>query len=358
MQPTGGVVCRMHKRFLLVLCSFLCLGAWRCPLDTETNEFDKGMLGIVREAVKGFAFDHARARKNLDAIAASPHPFGSPRQLEIAEFLVREIERAGAFPEIEPFDAEVPNPDGLTKPAPMTRKVKGNNIFAWFDPPADASSKKSCLILLGSHYDTKIVPGVVYRGANDSGSSSVALLEMAYFLRRESARNQNNRGSRCRIGLVWFDGEESVLPGWNDGESSFPVRIVDNTYGSRYSVKHGLAGRANAFVLLDMIGSPKLRLTRDSHSTPRLISLLEAAIQQLGMPASLLSSESVPVADDHLPFIAAGIPALNLIDMHDLSVWHQNGDDPGWVDLKKAEKVSRLALFIAMFAAGYPQEIH
>lgn len=344
------------RKWQLLFCA-LVLIAWRCPFDSDLVQIDQKAIATTGELVSKFVFSHERAKKNLEFFAAEPHPFGSDRQQEIAQFIVREISAAGALAEVEVFQATVPNIAGLTKPAPLTREVSGRNIFAWFGVPPRKGSEQKCFVLIGSHYDTKAIPGVSYRGANDSGSSSIALIEFLHFF-QGLTRSQNIFSKfRCSVGLVWFDGEESVLPGWSDGQLNFPVKIVDNTYGSRYSVQNGQSAHASAFVLLDMIGSPHLRLTRDSHSSPMLMKFLETAFTELGVSENLLSSQPIPVEDDHIPFLQAGIPALNIIDMHDLSVWHRPGDDPDWVSLKSVEKASRLGLFVALMAAMNPQEI-
>ena len=54
----------------------------------------------------------------------------------------------------------------------MTRT--GRNIWAFLGQ--DTAPK--CLVLLASHYDTKDLGAVVYRGANDGASSSAALLAL------------------------------------------------------------------------------------------------------------------------------------------------------------------------------------
>lgn len=280
---------------------------------------------------------------------------GSPRQGEVARYLKNRIEESGARADFQEFRADVPNAAALTMPAPLTRTVTGRNVYAWPDRFESGQEKgKSCLVLIASHYDTKHIEGISYTGANDSGSSSVALLQILRHLRsaRLPARME------CAIGFVWFDGEESTLPGWTDGETVFPQKIVDNTWGSRHAASQPFPRKLAALVLLDMIGSPELRLTRDARSTPAMVAMLEEAIVALGYPVSMLTRESLPVEDDHIPFVTKGIPALNIIDFNDLSVWHRPGDEPVRVNPKSVEKASRIGLLVALAAATDPQAIH
>jgi Zn-dependent M28 family amino/carboxypeptidase len=115
--------------------------------------------------------------------------------------------------------------------------------------------------------------------------------------------------------------------------------------------------KISSLILLDMIGSPDLRLTRDSRSTPALLKLLEVAVAALGHPPSLLSEFSVPVEDDHIAFLERGIPALNIIDFNDLSVWHRAGDETLRINPNSIEKASRIAIMIALTVARDPQAI-
>lgn len=352
MRRTGGANCPMRKR-LCALCfaSIVFLAAWRCPLGSP---LEGTIPEDVRSFVSDFSLNPSQTNLDLEFLTASPHPFGSPRQLDVANFLERRITESGGRVEVQEFKADIPNVAALSMPASLTRTVSGRNIFAWpkrFDSGPD--SGKSCVVLLASHYDSKAVDGISYVGANDSGSSSVALLQLLQHVQNRPLPKQ----LECSIGFVWFDGEEATLPGWSDGETVFPVKIKDHTYGSRHAASQSMPKKLAALILLDMIGSPDLRLTRDSRSTPALLKLMEAAIAALGYPPSLLSEFSVPVEDDHIPFLERGIPALNIIDFNDLSVWHRTGDDSLRINPNSIEKASRIGIMIALTAALDPQGI-
>ena len=81
------------------------------------------------------------------------------------------------------------------------------------------------------------------------------------------------------------------------------------------------------------------------------------AVAALGHPPSLLSEFSVPVEDDHIAFLERGIPALNIIDFNDLSVWHRAGDETLRINPNSIEKASRIAIMIALTVARDPQAI-
>ena len=83
-------------------------------------------------------------------------------------------------------------------------------------------------------------------------------------------------------------------------------------------------GSIRALILLDMIGDRALNLRRDTNSTPWLTDAVWAAARKLGHARHFLD-EPFPVEDDHMHFVKAGIPSVDLIDL-DYPDWHTAGD--------------------------------
>ena len=140
-------------------------------------------------------------------------------------------------------------------------------------------------------------------GANDAGSGTAVLLELARIL----AESAGERPVTYR--LLFLDGEEAVYD-WNEGQ--------DNTYGSRYHVAQlqedpDLLKRVAACVLLDMVGDAKLQLYTESQSDSQLLNIIfeVARRNQLGR---YVGGPRRHINDDHVPFLEARIPAVNLID--------------------------------------------
>ncbi len=164
------------------------------------------------------------------------------------------------------------------------------------------------LILLGSHFDTKSGIAPDFQGANDSGSSTGVLLEMARLLARHGSPGPE-------VHLLFFDGEEAV-----DHYSE-----IDGLHGSRHHaqrmVDEGRADEVRAMILLDMIGDRDLSVTVPRNVTRELaISLLRAADAEGQRQKFVLYP--FEVGDDHEPFLRRGMPALNIIDF-------QYGSGPG-----------------------------
>ena len=185
-------------------------------------------------------------------------------------------------------------------------------------------------IVLSGHYDTKQFREFRFVGANDGGSSTAFLLEMARVLKA--------RRNPLTIELLFLDGEEAFCRDWDEcGRPGAP----DNTYGSRYYVADGkrrgtLAG-IKANILVDMVADRDLRLKRELNSTPWLTDLIWAAAKRRKLD-SYFVAEAAAIEDDHLPFIQAGVPSVDIIDL-EYGPWHTAGDTLDAVSARSLQAV-------------------
>jgi glutaminyl-peptide cyclotransferase len=158
---------------------------------------------------------------------------------------------------------------------------------------------KECVVVVGSHYDTNY-PLKNYLGANDGGSTSGLLLELANHLRGKKREG-------CSVWLAWFDGEEA-FDKWS---------ASDSLYGSKHLAEKwrsdGTAKKIRALILLDMIGDADLSVDRDDNSDQKLLDLIRESAAQLGYQSFFFSRE-LAIEDDHLPFKNVGVPVADLID--------------------------------------------
>jgi glutaminyl-peptide cyclotransferase len=330
----------------------------------DKNQTKPTVDSEITDSSTGFSLNEALAKEDLLVFTSQPHPFGSPRNTFVADHL---ISRMGDIPTVkQEFSAQVPNPAAMSDtggPMAMTLERVGHNVITTGALKPDAD----CIVLFGSHFDSKDIEGLTYVGANDSGSSSVALLQiLAYF-----HENREKIAGDCDIGGIWFDGEEAVLPDWNDGLFKHPAKIQDNTYGSRHFVSNlsnctriekplkcmpeQYGGKAVvALVLLDMIGSPDIKISRDTNSSPSLLRALESGATALGI-SDMLSKNMTAIEDDHIPFRKAGIAAIDIIDFNNISYWHAAGDDLDKISYKSIGLASRLAIFTALSATRNPK---
>ena len=239
-------------------------------------------------------FDYARAWKDLEAqVAFGPRPSGSAALQKTRDYILAELKRAGIDARQQIFIAKTPL--GETSMANVIATIPG---------------RRPGRIALASHFDTKLFRDIRFVGASDGASSTAALLELARALKA--------RQNEFTIELIFFDGEEAVVE-WREG---------DNTYGSRHYVedarKAGTLRDLRALVLLDMIGDKNLIIRRDAASTPWLVDIVWNAAARIGH-RSVFSNELTSVDDDHMPFIRAGVPAVDIIDL-DYPAWHTAAD--------------------------------
>lgn len=246
------------------------------------------------------SFDSDRAFANVQKqVSLGPRPSGSAEATKAADQIEAELKSYGLNVTRDVFEV----PDTPRGP------VKFRNVIA----TTGSWPLKNDAILLASHYDTKWMPDEKFVGANDAGSSTGCLLEIARVL----SKVRTNR----EFVFVFFDGEEAM----RDYTSS------DGLFGSRrLSADMKAAGtlaRLRAVILLDMIGDKDLKISMPK-GDPTLARAAFEASESLGFRDhfSLLDSA---MFDDHYPFQVEGIPSIDLIDFDygpGNSYWHTKED--------------------------------
>jgi Zn-dependent M28 family amino/carboxypeptidase len=244
-------------------------------------------------------FDAARAYDHVKRmVEIGPHPAGSEAIKAAQDYIIKEFKNYGLKITEESFVAKTPR-----------GTVPMKNIIA------EVQGEKPGVVIIAGHYDTKLQDGFV--GANDGGSSTAAVLEMARALSKSKPE--------YTLWFVLFDGEEAVVE-WS------AMNGMDNTYGSRHMVSKLKADKAldriKAMILVDMIGDKNLNLKREGESTGWLVDLMWTTAHKIGYGANYLLDEQF-ISDDHLPFKESGIPVIDFIDFDygpDHSYWHTNKD--------------------------------
>jgi Zn-dependent M28 family amino/carboxypeptidase len=246
----------------------------------------------------GRAFEHVRKMVEI-----GPRPAGSAELARTREYITGELEATGLKVSSDKFTAQTPV--GAREMVNLTAELAGES--------AD-------VIIVSSHYDTKPYKDVRFVGANDGGSSTGALMEIA----RSVA--SSGRKPRLTYRFVFFDGEEAFCKSWSQcGTEDAP----DNTYGSRRYVaqlaERGETKRVRALILLDMIGYTELSIPREALSTPWLVDIIWQTARELGYGAQFPDEEE-PVEDDHIPFLQAEIPVADVIQLSSYRYWHTPED--------------------------------
>src|SRR5258708_6912381 len=284
-------------RWILRACAVIVLA---CDRDKETAQTPPAIADATGPAMQlppdsgpPPAFDGDRAMQYVkDMVKLGPRPVGSANHKKVEEYFASRLK--GDQVEDDIFIADTPE-----------GKFPVHNIIAKYPGTKDG------IIVVASHYDTNYpLRNTSYVGANDGGSSSALLLELANQLRGKTREGYN-------VWLVWDDAEEAMKP---DGSGGLPkeMRFEDD---SLYRIPHvaekwqgdGTLKKIKAFLLADMIGDSDLDIDRDLNSTPWLEDVVGEAAKRLGYQSHFFARTN-QVGDDHHPFMKRGVPSADLID--------------------------------------------
>jgi glutaminyl-peptide cyclotransferase len=206
-------------------------------------------------------------------------------------------------------------------------KVRFVNLIGTF---AGSRSRAAATFLLCSHYDTKTFDTFRFVGANDGGSSTGVLLELARVLGQHP-------NLAAKTELVFFDGEEAY--------ENFSA--TDGLYGSRYFAKQladsKTARQFRGGILFDMVGARSLTITLPPDSPTQIARDIFASAEALKL-RNHFSYFDRNILDDHSPLNQAGIPTIDLIDFN-YPPWHTAEDT--------IDKLSAQSLQIVGSVAAY-----
>ena len=259
------------------------------------------------------AMEHVRAQ-----VAFGPRPPGSSALRRCREYIAAQMKSFGFEIEEDVFTADTPY-----GPIEMTNLIaRGSN-----------GKGEKGVIALATHYDTKLMEGKNFVGANDAGSSTGLLIELGRVLAGDT-------GGQYDYWFLFLDGEEAFIE-WS---------AFDSTYGSRHLARKwkedGTASRIRALILLDMIGDKDLDIIYDTNSTRDLMDMVWETAKNEGLE-SILSRYRGSIEDDHLPFLGVGIPSVDIIDLNygPGNSWHHTTEDTlDKVSVESLEKTGRLVI--------------
>lgn len=259
-------------------------------------------------------------------VAFGPRVPGSAAHASAAAWLESELRRHGA--EVIVQKAELTAFDGTKLPA--------RNIFGQYQPEA------ADRLLLVAHWDSRpwadadadpAKHKTPVDGANDGASGVGVLLEVA----RQLAANRPERG----IDILFVDAEDW---GTDGDEESWAL-------GAKYFVEHPIKPgyKPSEVIVLDMVGGTEARFPREYFSQQNAPALLDRvyAVAAASGYADLFPNEiGGAVTDDHLQFIKAGIPAVDIIDYRDgfHPAWHTSADDMTAISRNSLQAVGQTVL--------------
>ena len=251
------------------------------------------------------AFNGERAMAHVKKqVEFGPRPPDSEQLAKTRAYIANELKSYGLSVSLDEFTATTP----------QVEKKMANIV-------AEIPGETKTIILLASHYETKFYKDMHFVGANDPASSVATLIEIGRVL------GSRQEKPKVTYRLVFFDGEESFCEGWSEcGDEQNP----DNTYGSRHYVSQMRARNelehTRAMILLDMMGYKNLELGRDSMSTRWLQDIIWETGRELGHRKVFVDREEGVGGDDHEPFLRAGVPAVDIIQLNSYPHWHKADD--------------------------------
>lgn len=291
------------------------------------------LLSCILAAALSFGdTDAAFALSNATALvtACPRRDAGTPDGRRAAAWIAAAARRSGGSVSIDSFPTEMP----------WGRRTLANVECAFEVSPTNG------WIVLVSHYDTKA--RIDCPGANDGASTSGLLLALARSFGRSRERLPMN------VLLLWTDGEE-CFEEYRSG-NGFDDPREDGLWGSRHAAAKLKRLRANvrAVIVLDMLGDRNLDMVVARNGTPGLRELVFAAAESVGLGARV--SLGPGVIDDHVPFLEAGFPAVDLIDFEYGSApgkndwWHTPADTPDKLSAASLFAVGRLVMAFVRFS--------
>lgn len=275
-------------------------------------------------------FDGERAfelvRKQVEF---GPRPAGSHELEQTRNFMIEQLRSYGLKIVTDEFHATTPIGD---------RKM--------VNVTAELPGESNDVVIIASHYDTKFFKDMKFVGANDGGSSTAAVMEMARVLAGSKQK------PKVSYWFVFFDGEEAFCFDWDECHNPNPADpktpLPDHTYGSRRYVSQLISRneltRVRAMILLDMMGYKNLKLGRADLGTTWLTDIVWQTGKQLGYGNVFVDSVEGVGDDDHGPFLQAGVDSMDIIQLSTYQYWHTKDDTLDKISAKSLKTVGDAVL--------------
>jgi glutaminyl-peptide cyclotransferase len=245
------------------------------------------------------AYEHVLAQAEI-----GPRHTGSPGGWDTGDYIIKSLKSSGWQVRTQEFDY---------------KGVRARNIVG--------TAGQGPQIIVGAHYDTRkradhdpVSPDAPVPGANDGASGVAVLLELARTLDKARLKNQ--------VELAFFDAEDNgYLDGWG--------WIV----GSSYFAQH-MDTQPVVVIIVDMIGDADQQVYWELNSNAEWNQRIWQVAASLGYQDYLIPEFKHSMLDDHTPFLAKGIPAVDMIDF-DYPYWHTTADTADKVSPASLEHIGR-----------------
>jgi Peptidase family M28 len=256
-------------------------------------------------------------------VSFGPRPPASDAIHQTQAYITSQLKNFGC--DVDTDDFHAPTPIGDLAMKNIVAKVQGAGHG---------------IILLLTHYDTVRLAGFV--GADDGGSSTGLMLEMASMLCNNKMKPQNS------IWIAFLDGEEDQANFATAQEAQSTWNNDDTLFGSReLAARMDLSGdlkRTRAVILADMIGQNNLQIPPEASSTKWLADLVWKTADRLGYKNVFVPKEVGDITDDHDPFLSRGVPSVDIIELSGYPYWHTIEDTMDKISPKSLATVGYVIL--------------
>jgi hypothetical protein len=231
----------------------------------------------------------------------------------------------------------------------LGEKINSENVLGFIE----GSDLKDELIVITAHYDHLGKEGdIVYNGADDDGSGTSAILNIAKVF---AIAKKEGHGPRRSVLCIAFAGEEKGLLG-SDYYVSHPEYPLKNTVCDlnidmigRIDDKH--KGNPN---YIYVIGSDKL--SSELHQINETVNKTYCNLQLDYTYNDEKDKNRYYYRSDHYNFAKNGIPVIFYFNgVH--ADYHKETDEVEKIDFNKMEKITRLVFFTAWEIANKKERI-
>lgn len=264
---------------------------------------------------------------------------GEPGQKKAAQYLIDQYKLMG-----------IPYPKGATsylQPIPSSfftrpfspRLKDSENVWAFIE----GSEKPEEILVVSAHYDhVGVKNGEIYNGADDDGSGTVALLEIAQAF---AQAKKEGKGPKRSVLILHVTGEEYGLHGsrFYTENPLFPLKnTVANINIDMIGRRDTIHATSNNYVYV--IGSD--RLSTDLHRITESANQRYAKLELDYRYNDINEPNRFYYRSDHYNFAKNGIPAVFFFNgVHD--DYHKPGDTPDKIEYDALEIRTRLAFATA-----------
>lgn len=221
------------------------------------------------------------------------------------------------------------------------------NIWAFIE----GSEKPEEILVISAHYDhVGLRNGEVYNGADDDGSGTVALMEIARLFQKAK---KEGFGPKRSVLILHVTGEEHGLHG-SRFYAENPLFPIENTIANINIDMIGRRGygKEDNDNYIYVIGSD--RLSSDLHQISEMANQKYVGLELDYKYNDLNDPNRFYYRSDHYNFAKKGIPAIFYFNgVHD--DYHKPTDTPDKIDYPLLTKRTQLAFGLAFELANHPE---